>query len=83
MTNKLSLALAPLLVIAALTVIPAAAQGACTAHQKLLGVETVTTPTTRTVTNAIAAKFFLNENVDRRRWTAAALVCIGVYFLAH
>ena len=35
------------------------------------------------VTNAIAAKFFLNENVDRRRWTAAALVCIGVYFLAH
>ena len=35
------------------------------------------------VTNAIAAKFFLNENVDRRRWTAAVLVCIGVYFLAH
>jgi drug/metabolite transporter (DMT)-like permease len=35
------------------------------------------------VTNAIAAKLFLNENVDRRRWTAAVLVCIGVYFLAH
>jgi len=35
------------------------------------------------VTNAIAAKFFLKENVDRRRWTAAILVCIGVYFLAH
>ena len=35
------------------------------------------------VTNAVAAKFFLNENVDRRRWTAAVLVCIGVYFLAH
>ncbi len=35
------------------------------------------------VTNAIAAKFFLNENVDRRRWTAAVLVCVGVYFLAH
>ncbi len=35
------------------------------------------------VTNAIAAKFFLHENVDRRRWTAAVLVCIGVYFLAH
>jgi drug/metabolite transporter (DMT)-like permease len=35
------------------------------------------------VTNAIAAKFFLDENVDRRRWTAAVLVCIGVYFLAH
>lgn len=35
------------------------------------------------VTNAIAAKLFLHENVDRRRWTAAALVCVGVYFLAH
>jgi drug/metabolite transporter (DMT)-like permease len=35
------------------------------------------------VTNSIAAKFFLKENVDRRRWTAAVLVCIGVYFLAH
>ncbi|MFZ1086498.1 MAG: EamA family transporter [Terracidiphilus sp.] len=35
------------------------------------------------VTNAIAARFFLKENVDRRRWTAAVLVCIGVYFLAH
>jgi drug/metabolite transporter (DMT)-like permease len=35
------------------------------------------------VTNAIAGKFFLHENVDRRRWTAAVLVCVGVYFLAH
>ena len=35
------------------------------------------------VTNAIAAKLFLKENVDRRRWTAAILVCVGVYFLAH
>ena len=35
------------------------------------------------VTNTIAAKLFLKENVDRRRWTAAALVCIGVYLLAH
>lgn len=35
------------------------------------------------VTNAVAAKLFLKENVDRRRWTAAVLVCIGVYFLAH
>jgi drug/metabolite transporter (DMT)-like permease len=35
------------------------------------------------VTNAIAARFFLRENVDRRRWTAAVLVCVGVYFLAH
>jgi drug/metabolite transporter (DMT)-like permease len=34
-------------------------------------------------TNAIAAKLFLKENVDSRRWTAAILVCIGVYFLAH
>jgi drug/metabolite transporter (DMT)-like permease len=35
------------------------------------------------VTNAIAGKLFLKENVDRRRWTAAVLVCIGVYLLAH
>jgi drug/metabolite transporter (DMT)-like permease len=35
------------------------------------------------VTNAIAAKFFLKENVDRRRWAAAVLVCVGVYLLAH
>jgi len=35
------------------------------------------------VTNAIAAKIFLRENVDRRRWTSAVLVCVGVYFLAH
>jgi drug/metabolite transporter (DMT)-like permease len=35
------------------------------------------------VTNAIAAKLFLHENVDHRRWTAAVLVCVGVYFLAH
>jgi drug/metabolite transporter (DMT)-like permease len=35
------------------------------------------------VTNAIAGKIFLKENVDRRRWTAALLVCVGVYLLAH
>lgn len=35
------------------------------------------------VTNAIAGKIFLKENVDRRRWTAAIFVCIGVYLLAH
>jgi drug/metabolite transporter (DMT)-like permease len=35
------------------------------------------------VTNAIAGKFFLHENVDKRRWTAAGLVCVGVYLLAH
>ncbi len=35
------------------------------------------------VTNAAGAKIFLKENVDHRRWAAAVLVCIGVYFLAH
>lgn len=35
------------------------------------------------VTNAAAGKIFLKENVDRRRWAAAILVCIGVYLLAH
>ena len=35
------------------------------------------------VTIAIAGKLFLHENVDRRRWTAAVFVCIGVYLLAH
>lgn len=35
------------------------------------------------VTNALAAKFFLHENVDRRRWMAAICVCIGVVLLAY
>jgi drug/metabolite transporter (DMT)-like permease len=35
------------------------------------------------VTNAVAAKFFLHENVDRRRWTAALFVCAGVALLAR
>src|SRR5208282_5610159 len=35
------------------------------------------------VTNAVAGKIFLKENVDRRRWAAAVFVCIGVYLLAH
>src|SRR5580692_1889669 len=35
------------------------------------------------VTNAIAGKFLLHENVDGRRWASAVLVCVGVYFLAH
>jgi drug/metabolite transporter (DMT)-like permease len=35
------------------------------------------------VANTIAGKIFLKENVDRRRWTAAVFVCIGVYLLAH
>jgi drug/metabolite transporter (DMT)-like permease len=34
------------------------------------------------VTNAIAAKLFLRENVDGRRWAANILVCIGVALLA-
>ena len=34
------------------------------------------------VTNAIAAKLFLGENVDRRRWVANILVCLGVALLA-
>jgi drug/metabolite transporter (DMT)-like permease len=32
--------------------------------------------------NAFAAKFFLKENVDRRRWLAALFVCAGVFLLA-
>lgn len=35
------------------------------------------------VTNAVAARFFLHENVDRRRWTAAVFVCAGVALLAR
>jgi multidrug transporter EmrE-like cation transporter len=34
------------------------------------------------VTNALAAKFFLHENVDHRRWAAAIFVCAGVALLA-
>ena len=34
------------------------------------------------VTNALAAKFFLHEHVDHRRWTAAICVCVGVALLA-
>jgi uncharacterized membrane protein len=35
------------------------------------------------VCTAILAKIFLQENVDKRRWIAVALVCIGVVLLAH
>ncbi|HUK88437.1 MAG TPA: EamA family transporter [Terriglobales bacterium] len=35
------------------------------------------------VTSAIAAKFLLHENVDRRRWLAALLACAGVALLAR
>jgi drug/metabolite transporter (DMT)-like permease len=33
--------------------------------------------------NAIAAKLFLGENVDRRRWLAVLFVCVGVILIAH
>jgi uncharacterized membrane protein len=35
------------------------------------------------VSNALAAKIFLKETVDRRRWAAAVLICIGVALLAE
>jgi drug/metabolite transporter (DMT)-like permease len=33
--------------------------------------------------NAAAAKVFLHENVDHRRWLAVLFVCFGVILLAH
>jgi drug/metabolite transporter (DMT)-like permease len=35
------------------------------------------------VTNAVCAKFFLHENVDRRRWFATLFVCFGVVLLTR
>jgi drug/metabolite transporter (DMT)-like permease len=35
------------------------------------------------VTNAVAARIFLMENVDRRRWFAALFVAAGVLLIAH
>ena len=35
------------------------------------------------VANALSAKWFLGENVDRRRWLAAVFVAAGVALLAH
>jgi drug/metabolite transporter (DMT)-like permease len=35
------------------------------------------------VSNAIAARIFLKERVDRRRWVAALFVCVGVALLKH
>lgn len=32
--------------------------------------------------NAVAAKLFLRENVDRRRWLAVLCVCAGVFLLS-
>ena len=33
--------------------------------------------------NAVAAKLFLHENVDRRRWLAATFVAVGVALLSR
>jgi drug/metabolite transporter (DMT)-like permease len=35
------------------------------------------------VANALGGKFFLHENVDRRRWFATLFVCGGVLLLTH
>ena len=35
------------------------------------------------IANAIAAKWFLHENVDRRRWLATIFVCCGVLLLTR
>jgi len=35
------------------------------------------------IANALAARVFLKERVDRRRWLAALLVAAGVGLLAH
>ncbi len=35
------------------------------------------------IANALAARIFLKEHVDRRRWVAAVLVTTGVALLAH
>ncbi len=35
------------------------------------------------VGNAVAARLFLRENVDRRRWLAILFVAVGVYLLAR
>lgn len=33
------------------------------------------------ILNTLAAKFYLRERVDARRWAAAFLVCVGVFLL--
>ena len=35
------------------------------------------------IANALAARIFLKEHVDRRRWFAAVFVAAGVALLAH
>lgn len=34
------------------------------------------------ITNTLAAKYFLREQVDNRRWAATLLVCIGILLIA-
>jgi drug/metabolite transporter (DMT)-like permease len=34
-------------------------------------------------TNAVGAKYFLHENVDKRRWIATLFVCGGVLLLTR
>jgi drug/metabolite transporter (DMT)-like permease len=34
------------------------------------------------ITNTVAARVFLKERVDRRRWTAAGLVAIGILLIS-
>lgn len=34
------------------------------------------------ITNTLAARYFLRERVDRRRWTAAGLVAIGILLIS-
>ena len=41
-------------------------------------------PATASITyigNALVARVFLHENVDKRRWFAALCVCVGVFLL--
>ncbi len=35
------------------------------------------------ISNAVAARIFLKENVNRRRWIAAILIAVGVVLLKH
>lgn len=35
------------------------------------------------VSNTLAAKLFLRERVDARRWTATLLVCVGILLIAQ
>lgn len=35
------------------------------------------------VSNTLAGKYFLKEDVDERRWAATALVCLGILLIAH